>query len=159
MQIKVPKLTHVVKTLTQKLRRRPGIDEICAQTGWSAEVVGQLLFLQEPVLALDAPLGDSEGFSLSDTVADNTNQISEVEMRVALLQVIERLPDKNTAKGKAVERAIYRKILEGMKDGEICEETKVSPATVSRYRAKLHNMSTTLRLDSTHMRSVEGDDK
>ena len=93
----VSRLHRTVQTLSQKLGRRPTIEEIAAETGLAEERVEIMLRMSQQTLSLDVPIGNDEDATLGDVIANKIesenpeNEVSAGLLREEVAEALETL--------------------------------------------------------------------
>ena len=93
------KLRSCRSALTQRLGRIPEQEELAEELGWTVERVAQYLCHEQYPASLEAPVGDDEGLTLGQTLADDSaetpaeasSRSSEVER---VRRAIDALPER-----------------------------------------------------------------
>ena len=87
----INKVIRTQRELTQQLEREPSVEEIAEKLQLSAERVRDLLRISQDTMSLEQPLGDEDGFSLSDLIEDHaaTAPVDEAT-RVFLNEAVQR---------------------------------------------------------------------
>jgi RNA polymerase primary sigma factor len=78
----VSRLHRTVQTLSQKLGRRPTIEEIAKEAGLPEERVEIMLRMSQQTLSLDVPIGNDEDATLGDVIA-NKVEVDNPEKEVS----------------------------------------------------------------------------
>ena len=93
------KLARVERDLAMRLGREPNDEEILAASGLTDKELAQVRDAPRAVTSLDRPIGEDNGASLGDVVAEATDDLPEDEVLVslrdsALRRAVMRLPEQ-----------------------------------------------------------------
>ena len=87
----INKVIRTQRELTQQLEREPTVEEIAEKLQLPAERVRDLLRISQDTMSLEQPLGDEDGFSLSDLIEDRAAAAPVDEAtRVFLNEAVQR---------------------------------------------------------------------
>ena len=125
------RLSTLVNTLNQDLGRSPTIPEIAQAAGVSEEEVLEAMEAGQAYrfTSLDAPLGGEDGGSLGSTIGEDDDSMIDVEHRVALSPLLEKLPPRQ-------QNIIHLRFFEGLTQSEIATRLGISQMHVSRLLAR-----------------------
>ena len=83
----VSRLHRTVQTLSQRLGRRPTIEEIAQETGLAEERVEIMLRMSQQTLSLDVPISSDEDVTLGDVIGNKVEgENPETEVSAGLLR-------------------------------------------------------------------------
>ena len=77
MQESVAKQSKAIATLTQKLGRKPSIEELADETGVSEEKVLDIYAITSDAVSLDNSIGEDEDTDMYSVVSDNESEMPE----------------------------------------------------------------------------------
>ncbi len=125
------RLSTLVNTLNQDLGRSPTIPEIAHAAGVSEEEVLEAMEAGQAYrfTSLDAPVGGEDGGSLGSTIGEEDVSMIDVEHRVALSPLLEKLPPRQ-------QNIIHLRFFEGLTQSEIATRLGISQMHVSRLLAR-----------------------
>jgi len=125
------RLSTLVNTLNQDLGRSPTIPEIAQAAGVSEEEVLEAMEAGQAYrfTSLDAPVGGEDGGSLGSTIGEDDDSMIDVEHRVALSPLLEKLPPRQ-------QNIIHLRFFEGLTQSEIATRLGISQMHVSRLLAR-----------------------
>ncbi len=125
------RLSTLVNTLNQDLGRSPTIAEIAQAAGVSEEEVLEAMEAGQAYrfTSLDAPMGGEDGGSLGSTIGEDDVSMIDVEHRVALSPLLEKLPPRQ-------QNIIHLRFFEGLTQSEIATRLGISQMHVSRLLAR-----------------------
>ena len=113
--------------LTNTLGREPTIQEISAQTGFSAEEIALAETATAATESIQRETGE-DGFSLENILTDTETEETMVE-RISLRQAIERLPERESM-------VIKLRYFHGLTQERVSKVLSVSQVQVSRIEKK-----------------------
>ncbi|MBQ8358620.1 MAG: SigB/SigF/SigG family RNA polymerase sigma factor [Oscillospiraceae bacterium] len=113
--------------LTNSLGREPTIQEISAQTGFSAEEIALAETATAATESIQRETGE-DGFSLENILTDTETEETMVE-RISLRQAIERLPEREAM-------VIKLRYFHGLTQDRVSKVLSVSQVQVSRIEKK-----------------------
>ena len=113
--------------LTNTLGREPSIQEISAQTGFSAEEIALAETATAATESIQRETGE-DGFSLENILTDTETEETMVE-RISLRQAIERLPEREAM-------VIKLRYFHGLTQERVSKVLSVSQVQVSRIEKK-----------------------
>ena len=103
MRLRAYRLYRARNDLLQQLEREPRDVELAQAAGLTVDAVRELSRYLQPVLSLDAPVGEDEDNELVDVVPDPVAELQLSEaMRSTLTEELERLLQHLTAEEKEV---------------------------------------------------------
>ncbi len=125
------RLSTLVSSLNQQLGRSPTVAEIATAAGVSEEEVLEALEAGQAYrfTSLDAPMPGEEAGSLATTLGDDDAQMTDVEHRVALSPLIQKLPARQ-------QKILHLRFFEGLTQSEIASRLEISQMHVSRLLAR-----------------------
>lgn len=120
-------IKNVRNQLTNSLGREPTIQEISAQTGFSAEEIALAETATAATESIQRETGE-DGFSLENILTDTETEETMVE-RISLRQAIERLPEREAM-------VIKLRYFHGLTQDRVSKVLSVSQVQVSRIEKK-----------------------
>jgi RNA polymerase primary sigma factor len=85
----INKVVRVQRQLLQELGREPTVEEVADRTEMSAPRVREILRLNQDTVSLEQPMGDEDGFSLSDVIEDSEAEVpADAAARVMLNEAV-----------------------------------------------------------------------
>ncbi len=130
------KIQRAYNMLTQRLMRRPGVEEVAKEVGMASEEVAQILSISSGTVSLDSDI-NSESGTLHDVFEDFSYspdaEIMQQVMREETLRFLERLREKE----KKI--LLYRFAFYGGKKytlKRISDEMGISPETVRQIEMR-----------------------
>ena len=82
----VNRIRRAQRALSVTLGREPSMEELAKNLGMTARKVTELLQASGDTVSLETPVGDEDGSSLGDFVADNSNESTEEKAESVLLR-------------------------------------------------------------------------
>jgi RNA polymerase sigma-B factor len=131
LQESVLEVSRVSRSLSQKLGRAPGVDDIAEETGWEQpEVLAAMraggAFRSS---SLDAPRGADSDATIMDTLGEDDTNLALAEHWQAVAPALEKLPERER-------RILYLRFYEDLTQSEIAEVIGISQMHVSRLLAR-----------------------
>ena len=126
------RLSGLVSTLNQDLGRSPTVAEIAQAAGVSEEEVLEAMEAGQAYrfASIDAPMPGEEGSTtMAATLGEEDPSMEEVEHRVALSPLIEKLPERQ-------QKILHLRFFEGLTQSEIASRLGISQMHVSRLLAR-----------------------
>jgi RNA polymerase sigma-B factor len=125
------RLSALVSTLNQDLGRSPTIAEIAVAADVSEEEVLEAMEAGQAYrfTSLDAPVPGEEAGSLATTLGEEDEGMGDVEHRVALSPLIQKLPPRQ-------QKILHLRFFEGLTQSEIAARLGISQMHVSRLLAR-----------------------
>ena len=139
----INKVIRTQRELTQQLEREPSVDEIAERLQLPAERVRDLLRISQDTMSLEQPLGDEDGFSLSDLIEDHaaTAPVDEAT-RVFLNEAVQRALLELSPREQEIVRLRF-----GLDDGRLRTLEEVGQIFgVTRERVRQIEMKTLAKL-------------
>ncbi|MGI8794341.1 MAG: RNA polymerase sigma factor RpoD [Acidimicrobiales bacterium] len=129
----INKVVRVERQMHQEMGRKPAIEEVAARLEMTEERVRDCIKINQEVMSLDQPVGEDDGFSLSDTLADDDADMpSDAAFRTMLTEAVKEVLGELNEREQEVIRLRF-----GLDDGQMrtLEEVgKVFDVTRERIR-------------------------
>jgi RNA polymerase sigma-B factor len=125
------RMSGLVSQLNQDLGRSPTIPEIAQAAGVSEEEVLEAMEAGQAYrfTSLDAPAPGEDSGSLASTIGEEDESMVDVEHRVALSPLIQKLPPRQ-------QKILHLRFFEGLTQSEIATRLGISQMHVSRLLAR-----------------------
>ncbi|HVM08649.1 MAG TPA: SigB/SigF/SigG family RNA polymerase sigma factor [Acidimicrobiales bacterium] len=125
------RLSSLVNTLNQDLRRAPTVAEIAQAAGVSEEEVLEAMEAGQAYrfASLDAPGPGDDAGTLATSLGEEDASMVDVEHRVALSPLIAKLPERQ-------QKILHLRFFEGLTQSEIATRLGISQMHVSRLLAR-----------------------
>ena len=129
----INKVIRVERQMHQEMGRKPAIEEVARRLDMTEDRVRECIKINQEVMSLDQPVGDDDGFSLSDTLADDdVDMPSDMAFRTMLTEAVKEVLGELNEREQEVIRLRF-----GLDDGQMrtLEEVgKVFDVTRERIR-------------------------
>jgi RNA polymerase primary sigma factor len=95
----INKVVRVQRQLLQEFGREPTVDEVSVRTEMTAPRVREILRLNQDTISIDQPMGDEDGFSLSDVIEDSDAEVpadaaARTMLNEAVKEALSQLSDR-----------------------------------------------------------------
>jgi RNA polymerase primary sigma factor len=134
----INKVVRVQRQLLQELGREPTVDEVAERTEMTVPRVREILRLNQDTVSLEQPMGDEEGFSLSDVIEDSDAEVpADAAARVMLNEAVKEALSQLSEREQKVVRLRF-----GLDDGhmrtleEVGKEFGVTRERIRQIEAK-----------------------
>jgi RNA polymerase primary sigma factor len=134
----INKVVRVQRQLLQELGREPTVDEVADRTEMTVPRVREILRLNQDTVSLEQPMGDEEGFSLSDVIEDSDAEVpADAAARVMLNEAVKEALSQLSEREQKVVRLRF-----GLDDGhmrtleEVGKEFGVTRERIRQIEAK-----------------------
>jgi RNA polymerase primary sigma factor len=134
----INKVVRVQRQLLQELGREPTVEEVAARTEMTVPRVREILRLNQDTVSLEQPMGDEDGFSLSDTIEDAEAEVpADAAARAMLNEAVKEALSQLSEREQKVVRLRF-----GLDDGhmrtleEVGKEFGVTRERIRQIEAK-----------------------
>jgi RNA polymerase primary sigma factor len=134
----INKVVRVQRQLLQELGREPTVEEVADRTEMSPPRVREILRLNQDTVSLEQPMGDEDGFSLSDVIEDSEAEVpADAAARVMLNEAVKEALSQLSDREQKVVRLRF-----GLDDGhmrtleEVGKEFGVTRERIRQIEAK-----------------------
>jgi RNA polymerase primary sigma factor len=134
----INKVVRVQRQLLQELGREPTVDEVADRTEMTVPRVREILRLNQDTVSLEQPMGDEDGFSLSDVIEDSDAEVpADAAARVMLNEAVKEALSQLSEREQKVVRLRF-----GLDDGhmrtleEVGKEFGVTRERIRQIEAK-----------------------
>ena len=134
----INKVVRVQRQLLQELGREPTVEEVADRTEMSPPRVREILRLNQDTVSLEQPMGDEDGFSLSDVIEDSEAEVpADAAARVMLNEAVKEALSQLSEREQKVVRLRF-----GLDDGhmrtleEVGKEFGVTRERIRQIEAK-----------------------
>jgi RNA polymerase primary sigma factor len=134
----INKVVRVQRQLLQEFGREPTVEEVAYRTEMSVPRVREILRLNQDTVSLEQPMGDEEGFSLSDVIEDAEAEVpADAAARVMLNEAVKEALSQLSEREQKVVRLRF-----GLDDGhmrtleEVGREFGVTRERIRQIEAK-----------------------
>jgi RNA polymerase primary sigma factor len=134
----INKVVRVQRQLLQELGREPTVEEVAIRTEMTVPRVREILRLNQDTVSLEQPMGDEDGFSLSDVIEDSDAEVpADAAARVMLNEAVKEALSQLSEREQKVVRLRF-----GLDDGhmrtleEVGKEFGVTRERIRQIEAK-----------------------
>ena len=134
----INKVVRVQRQLLQELGREPTVDEVAERSEMTALRVREILRLNQDTVSLEQPMGDEDGFSLSDVIEDADAEVpADAATRAMLSEAVKEALSQLSEREQKVVRLRF-----GLDDGhmrtleEVGREFGVTRERIRQIEAK-----------------------
>jgi RNA polymerase primary sigma factor len=134
----INKVVRVQRQLLQELGREPTVEEVADRTEMTVPRVREILRLNQDTVSLEQPMGDEDGFSLSDVIEDSDAEVpADAATRVMLNEAVKEALSQLSDREQKVVRLRF-----GLDDGhmrtleEVGKEFGVTRERIRQIEAK-----------------------
>jgi len=134
----INKVVRVQRQLLQELGREPTVEEVAVRTEMTVPRVREILRLNQDTVSLEQPMGDEDGFSLSDVIEDSDAEVpADAAARVMLNEAVKDALSQLSEREQKVVRLRF-----GLDDGhmrtleEVGREFGVTRERIRQIEAK-----------------------
>ena len=95
----INKVVRVQRQLLQELGREPSVEEVAERSEMTVSRVREILRLNQDTVSLEQPMGDEDGFSLSDVIEDADAEVpadaaARAMLNAAVKEALSQLSDR-----------------------------------------------------------------
>jgi RNA polymerase primary sigma factor len=134
----INKVVRVQRQLLQEQGREPTVEEVAERTEMTVPRVREILRLNQDTVSLEQPMGDEDGFSLSDVIEDSEAEVpADAAARVMLNEAVKEALSQLSDREQKVVRLRF-----GLDDGhmrtleEVGKEFGVTRERIRQIEAK-----------------------